>query len=349
MSCSSKTSTSSSFSSTSSSTSSTSSSSSLSDCEFIDDNFKYNQLIDTIDSQIGQNLDFVQYEINTINDSFKEVINELKIENEKYKITINEINNIHDTIDNILIKINNCNCNNNCNSNCVNICNCDCKKKIYTDTTQSHTLVINNDIKFIYLTMVGGGGAGGVGFVKNIYYYSGGGGGSGACVINKPISVTIGTIITITVGKGSDARYDLKGGDTFIEILYPDLRKEVILVNGGKNGNPLIECNQSVKGGEGGSNYLCIFKGCNGHDGLISLPSYACANGGNGGSSCFYKGGNGGSSYFNSGGNGGCIVNLLGENGVFGSGGGGSCPKSKINLECRISGCGGDGIVIIEC
>jgi hypothetical protein len=308
------------------------------DCDNLDE--KLLEIVNNVDTQMNQNIDFIQQQLNMISTSYLEVIKELHIDNNRYSTLINEINNITEEINDFKMPLLNTGTEHD---------NCECCKMIYTDTTQIHKYVIKNDIKFIYLTMVGGGGAGGIGFIQNMYYYSGGGGGSGACVINKPICVEIGTIIKIKVGKGSDARFDLCGENTYVEILYPNLTKITVCASGGRNGRPSSIEDPNVDGGCGGKSYLCMLKGCRGKDGTISLPSYTSANGGDGGSSIFYKGGDGGCSYFSDGGLGGTVTNLLGENGKFGSGGGGSCPKSNIDRTNRISGLGGDGVVIIEC
>ena len=302
--------------------------------------------IDLIDLQIENNTDFIQNQINILNKSYAEIINELKQGSNNYLTVINEITNINDTIDELKLNIYNC-----CNPKTDTCCKCENGKIVYTDITKTHIFVIDFDITCIFITMVGGGGAGGVGCVKGMYYYSGGGGGSGGALIRRPIQVTKGTIINITVGKGSDIRFDNFGGNTTVELVYPNGDKETIVVYGGENGKPVCDDTENppnVTGGKGGEGISCNLKGCDGDDGTISLPSYISANGGNGGSSIFFKGGNGGSSYFTIGGKGGDIDNLLGSNGYLGSGGGGSCPKSIIDITTRISGLGGDGIVIIE-
>jgi hypothetical protein len=294
-------------------------------------------IIDIINDKMDKNNDLLQQQLNLYNCSYTELLNEIKQDNYKYSQLIHNIDNINDIINSLQI-------NNNIHTN-------DCKfgRKIYNDFTVKHTFIVKHDIQFIYITMVAGGGAGGIGYYENMYYYSGGGGGSGACLIKKPINVIENTIINITVGKGSDVRYDFCGGDTIIELIYPCLKTEIIKVNGGQNSNTLETYkNKIIKGGKGGDGYNKCFSGNNGEDGIISVPSFVSANGGNGGGSVFCNGGTGGGNYVSLGGEGGNIHNLIGSNGKFGSGGGGSCPRILIDKNNQLSGNGGNGFVIIE-
>jgi len=305
------------------------------------------KLLDNIvnlDIQMNDNIDFMQNQINNINNSYKEIINEILIENNRYKILVDEVNNINEKIDDIEIKL----IESGCSIQYDGTCNHGCGKMIYTDVTKINVFVVEHDIEFLYLTMVAGGGAGGIGFVDGIFYYSGGGGGGGSCIINKPISVTKGTILHIKVGSGGDSKSGRHGSDSYVEILYTTHKKEIILTSGGANGHPTKDMDHDVSGGCGGHSHLCMFDGCNGHPGETSIPSHGCSKGGCGGTSIFYKGGNGGGNYFGTGGKGGTIDRIVGENGKYGSGGGGSCPKLIIDPTERLSGNGGDGVVIIE-
>ena len=297
------------------------------------------KMVNNMDNQLNDNIDFIQNQLNMIHSSYMEIINETVVENNRYKTIIEEINNINDIIENIQIN----------NRQHDHTCSHSCGKVIYTDVNKVHQFVVEHDIEFIYLTMAAGGGAGGVGFIDNLYYYSGGGGGAGSCVINKPVKVTCGTIIHIKVGRGSDLRKDLEGEDSYVEIYHPHCKGKVIVrTKGGCNGNPNLTYNHDVSGGKGGDGEYCMLDGCRGEDGHISLPSYTCALGGNGGASLFYKGGRGGGNYFGHGGKGGNLDDLIGEDGSYGSGGGGSCPKTIIDLNYQVSGNGGDGVIIIE-
>ena len=133
---------------------------------------------------------------------------------------------------------------------------------------------------------------------------------------------------------------------SLIEITRPDKTKETIIIGAGQGGNPQ-NCSNNIEGGQGGQTDNCILGGCDGAPGTISLPSYICSSGGNGGASLFHKGGVGGSSLFYSGGLGGDEHNLLGGNGRWGSGGGGSLKFIKNDSEQR-SGNGGNALVRID-
>lgn len=315
-------------------------------CKIEKNECKSNTILDTIDTKLDQQVDYLQNQLNIINKSYIDVINNIKTTYEQHNIVVNEINKINDTIENIII-----------NNNHQHTCSHTCGKIIYTEPKE-HVFVIEHDIKFIYLTGIAGGGSGGVGCIKDMFYYSGGGGGAGSCIINKPVSVIKGTIITFTIGKGG---YCSDGGDTIINIKYPDGKMEIIILNGGKKAEPFIEMcpytteninniniQISVSGGKGGISTLCTFSGKDGEDGNISVPSYLAIESGNGACSHFYKGGEGGSNYFSKGGIGGVINALIGQDGIMGSGGGGSAPKSIIEINEKITGRGGNGMLIIE-
>ena len=336
-----------------------------------------NIAFDNVDDKTNQQIDSLQNQINIINKSYLEIFDEITEENNSAKIFSTEINKINDTLDSIIL--NNL-CNTDSHSKCKCKCKCNCfsnqqitiisnKKNVYTDTTTEHTFVVPKDINLIFITCCGGGGAGGCGFIENMYYYSGGGGGGGASIINRPINVVNGTIIKITVGKGGECMGQQNGSKTIIHIKYPDGTEHIIDAHGGKNGYPQYniinnnfknesEQSYSIIGGEGGKGCFASFNGEPGANGNISIPSYVSGNPGHGGASIFYCGGIGGGSTFSSGGCGGFIGtwenkkqtfdNMIGQSGKFGSGGGGSAPKSKINMNEPISGNGGDGIVIIE-
>jgi hypothetical protein len=185
--------------------------------------------------------------------------------------------------------------------------------------------------------MTGGGGAGGVGHIQDMYYYAGGGGGSAASIINKPIPVLAGDILNVTVGKGSDLRYNLVGGESIVEVLRGNAINEILIVGGGSNGSPNISLSLNVSGGRGGVTSVYGINGFNGEDGMISMPSFRIAKPGTGAPSLFYPGGVGGNA-----------INPLGGNGLWGSGGGGSVPQSVVNFNAQVSGNGGDGVVILQ-
>ena len=105
----------------------------------------------------------------------------------------------------------------------------------------------------------------------------------------------------------------------------------------------------NIYGGAGGcSLYNCCFAGNDGENGSVCIPSQFSSRAGCGGFSSLYKGGNGGSNYFCIGGSSGNLESLIGEDGKYGSGGGGSVSRSKLDIKTKLSGRGGDGIIIIE-
>lgn len=282
---------------------------------------------------------------------YSDLINENNTNNLRYKQLLKEIDNMY-----LLLESNiNKNCNNECNecNKCEDSCNNNstCSNTaIFKYNSKIQTHIIGNCTNFIYITAVGAGGAGGVGLVKDMYYYSGGGGGAGACIIKKPIKVTPGTIINVYVGLGGFIKPDLSGENgenTTIEILYPNGTIKTLVLHGGNNGFPFNNVLQ-VNGGKGGIDDcgLTFLNGADGSDGCITIPSQIAACGGKGGKSMMCNGGKGGGNYFDNGGKGGTTNMLSGENGEFGSGGGGSIPRFIPND--IPSGLGGDGIVIIE-
>ena len=235
---------------------------------------------------------------------------------------------------------------------------------LFTDTEIEHHLHIN-DNTIVYITAVGGGGAGGCGFIDGMYYYSGGGGGSGAYLVECPINITNKANIHIKIGKGGRQDKNINGGDTIIKIIYMDGSTNDIRIGGGKNGNPLISAinaqttntgkntilsmhnnpqNISTEGGYGGTSTLpIILSGNKGGSGSVSLPSQSQSTAGSGGSSLLIKGLPGTS------------TDKFGVDGTYGSGGGGSLPTRTINSiisdlsnKKPLSGNGGDGFVIIR-
>lgn len=261
-------------------------------------------------------------------------------------------------------------------------------KITYDDPTQIFIYHIPHDISIMYITMVGGGGAGGIGFIRDgNTYISGGGGGGGACLTQKPVRISRDTILEIKVGQGGSINNTPDGGDTYVKITYPDNTVTTITCEGGKMGHPTILFENNINGGIGGkcSEYAPtkVFKsslfdiklgtdnandgnvtsfdinsdellysstdGKNGDNGAISYPSQEIARGGNGGNSLFCNGGKGGGFHINVGNE----LNLnqddfLGEDGKLGSGGGGSIPRSNIDTSKKCSGNGGNGCVFIH-
>lgn len=350
--------------------------------------------MDNNDKSDTNNVHFLQLQIDALTENYKKLLEKHHCENIRYKQIITELDNLYlifEDHDDKVEKIS------DCIKNGISTANYG--RMVYTDTSKIHNLIIDADIEMLFLTIVAGGGAGGIGFVKDMYYFSGGGGGAGACYIKKPIKASKNTLLKIKVGKGGYLKGCHKsehGEDSFVEIFHPQLsctsctsctssdsysntihccdchnqRCELILTKGGKNAHPnnnqvscylnnnndIDMCCVEISGGKGGVNDFKCFDGDDGGDGCVSVPSQFAASGGNGGCSCIYEGGCGGGNYFNNGGAGGNYLSssdrsgcmIIGSDGKFGSGGGGSAPKINIDFKKKLSGYGGDGIVIIE-
>lgn len=244
--------------------------------------------------------------------------------------------------------------------NCLKLsetCNKSDNKKVFiTDVTKTTEIVVDQDISVVFVTMVGGGGAGGVGCVDRHRYMSGGGGGSGSCVIKKPVVVKFGDRLLIDVGRGGVATKDVKAGDTTVKVVSRCMTKETVVVFGGCNGLPDVATASSpteqevrLTGGSGGvSEQHCCLQGKPGNDGMVSLPSQISNEGGDGGNSVFANSGGGGSNIFSIGGESGSTSCIIGGDGRFGSGGGGSAPVLNVDTTRQVSGNGGDGFVLIE-
>lgn len=261
-------------------------------------------------------------------------------------------------------------------------------KITYDDPSQIFVYNIPHDLSIMYITMVGAGGAGGIGFIRDgNTYISGGGGGGGACLTQKPVRICRDTILEIKVGQGGSMNTIPDGSDTYVKITYPDNTNLTVTCEGGKMGHPSLLFENNINGGIGGkcSEYAPtkVFKsnlfdiklgdgnsnnanvasfdinsdellfsssdGKNGDNGAISYPSQEIARGGNGGNSLFCNGGRGGGFNINIGDN----LNLnqddfLGGDGKLGSGGGGSIPRSNIDTTKKCSGNGGNGCVFIH-
>jgi hypothetical protein len=219
-------------------------------------------------------------------------------------------------------------------------------------------MTIDIDINLIFVTMAAGGGAGGIGYVKGNKYISGGGGSAGNCIIKKPIKVKKGYVIKIKVGKGGNSKKNRHGEPSYIKVYNKCCLIECIQICGGRNGYPKLKCIEDPEkelypcGGKTKKILYncCCFQGADGERGHMALPSQICICAGNGGSNVFCDGGKGGSNMFSLGGKGGCYSKnkMLGSNGHFGSGGGGSCPRIKLDYCNNLSGNGGNGFVLIE-
>lgn len=317
---------------------------------------KINSLMSSNNDEL---IDFLQNQLNVINKKMHELIKKQEYNDTRYLQIIKEIDYITLTTENNHDNIDNNSSNNNCGGNKISS-----NRLIYVDTSQIHKYVIKEDVDLVFITMAGGGGAGGIGFINGSYYYSGGGGGAGASYVKIPLKVKKNDILYIKIGKGGDIINGSHGENTYIELV--GCENKTLIACGGKNGNPSydfitkefenIGLNETfddkiLLGGDGGSNKLNkCFSGDGGEDGIITTPSQLCGFAGNGGPNNFYRGGIGGHNYFHEGGKGGEIHNnnFIGEDGKFGSGGGGTTSILRHSDYNKLSGYGGDGFLIIE-
>ena len=211
------------------------------------------------------------------------------------------------------------------------------KKYVFTDPDQVYEIIVPNGIDIIFISEIGGGGAGGYAKIDG-HIYSGGGGGSGSVMIECPMSIESGSRLEIRVGRGGsiDITRDLgdssiDGEESSVTVFKRNLKLKKASVTGGRGAN-------GNKCGDGGKGSLSSnLNGDTGEDGQTQVFSMIHnAKGGNGGSSYFGPGGLGGMSGDNS--------TNAGLNGKKGSGGGGA---GILDMSDK-PGNGGDGIVIIH-
>lgn len=185
-----------------------------------------------------------------------------------------------------------------------------------------------DQINLMYITLVGGGGAGALGSVSNGVFNCGGGGGSGGAHLRVPIAIpkdTISVSLTCFIGKGGNAD-NIDGGDTMVSIICNGIPYVSLIATGGKGAVGTV-------GGTCGSGNK-NFTGQNGSSGSSGVSSQIQL-GGNGGDSIFYTGGKG---YY---------VGIETDcSGKHGSGGGGMIPG--ITSDDPSFGNGGNGLVLVE-
>ncbi len=211
----------------------------------------------------------------------------------------------------------------------------------------STTLDISEDFKniegsMIFVTLVGGGGSGSVGSTSMSGMLSGAGGGAGETIHRRIISLAgcTGKLMITAGGGGNESSPN--GGDSSIEPEMEDNSRVKITAKGGASGH-----NQFGGAGALSSIYpvSSVFDGQNGKDGVLqSSPGQSTVEGGAGGNSYFAQGGRGGYSYFIKDSFDRTILSPKGEDGTYGSGGGGSIPGISKDFVSK----GGDGMVIIE-
>lgn len=222
----------------------------------------------------------------------------------------------------------------------------------------------SNHPKWLWITAVAGGGAGGLGFVDGIYTVNGGGGGAGEFIIDYPIPIKLGYRIVITVGQGGDwtsSHNPGHGQPTTITVYHQCHRIFYLSLSGGHPGHPTLEeyytKEKICTGGAGGhSSLIKLLWGQKGTDGGIHLPSQAPTTCGTGGHALQAQGGTGGATWFAPGGTVGTylytdINAYIGQSGLYGSGGGGNLLVSisdDIKTVLSQVSKGGHGLVIIK-
>lgn len=206
------------------------------------------------------------------------------------------------------------------------------KHKKYFFIDENSTIQIPHGVKEIFVSLVAGGGCGGIGMIKDNISFSGSGGGAGAGFKSVSIQITNNSSVYIDciVGKGG-RNLSQAGGDTIIKIMVD-----------GKEFTTL-SCGGGLPGGNGTNN-----KG--GLGGVLNNQYTVRAKSGTKGSSnistCSPHGGDGGASLFAPGGKGGCysLQNPLESYGKYGSAGGGKISTTQFETPNP----GGDGFVIVE-
>lgn len=330
-------------------------------------------------------IDYLQMQINNINQKLTSLLSLKNVSDVRYQQLVSEVDNIYVLLENNYSSLFNYDCDTHNNNTSQNTSTCCYKQLVFTDPSEEYCYMIDNsEITMIFVTMVGGGGGGGIGYVDQFYYYSGGGGGAGSVIFKAPITVNVGCVVKIKVGKGGDTCANTNGGESYVKVVCPNGESNTITVSGGINAGPSINPNNefslsdpnlstSVDGGDGGSGETSALTGESGGSGEIAVPSFPNPEAGSGGDSAFSIGGsggsntstnttetvhcagNGGSNLFSRGGRGAKSTDTsrIGRDGKFGSGGGGSLPRIITNTNLlsnneKLSGLGGDGLVIIE-
>ncbi len=270
---------------------------------------------------------------------------------------------------------------------------CDCKTDIcevqYSNTYQITDYRTSTYIRFkedtkVSFTMVGGGGAGGIGFCVKTLFFNGGGGAAGDTK-KGVVDVKKNDVWKVTVGKGGSAKTVTQGQQSMIEFFTGQTKTQTITVNGGQNGYPYIQqvyaiiqgkttCDQAmineiiarlgpnidprnllidckiidITTPEGLNQLVLGGQPCSSN--LDNTPT-KCGQNGSVVTLCGKKGtpGDGGfTQHTGGGGKKGDVDNITGGSGSNGSGGGGGmCCDFDISQE-QYSGDGGPGYVIIQ-
>lgn len=194
-----------------------------------------------------------------------------------------------------------------------------------TFISENMYFVVPGNSKQIFVSMVGGGGRGGIGSIQDGLFIAGGGGGAGGACSRIPFYNEGYVSFDCRVGKGGNEEYP-NGNDTEVDIYIDDVFNTTFSVKGGKSAEGKL-------GGLGGKGYY-TFNGLDGSEGTVSLSSHLPVAGA-GGSSIHYNGGVG------------MTYDMLDNsqtNGNWGSGGGGGLPGA----DSLLIGNGGDGFIVIE-
>lgn len=200
---------------------------------------------------------------------------------------------------------------------------------------------VPDGLDMLLITATGGGGSGGASAVINGAFCGGGGGGAGEHVLKRGVRGRACVhSVHVSIGMGGQGA-GVAGRDTIITVEFADGSKEVVVARGGRGGGNGV----NNTGGQGGQSPLNqIFNGGDGKNGETKLASQGIACAGMGGNSANAFGGRGGNSYLAPDHHGNLVPCPQGENGQFGSGGGGAAPGAVASA----SGMGGDGYCILE-
>lgn len=195
--------------------------------------------------------------------------------------------------------------------------------------TESGLYDYSNQVSQMFITMVGGGGAGGLGTISGGVFTSGGGGGAGGGHNKCPVIIPEGissVSVACSVGVGGTLE-NPDGKSTIISIICDGEPLKSFIATGGKG----------ASGSSGGSHGVgnSVYDGKNGTDGNVVVSSQIQL-GGDGGDSQFYNGGKG--YYIGMDDPTLCIGN-------YGSGGGGMIPGIDSS---QTFGNGGQGFIIVE-
>lgn len=206
--------------------------------------------------------------------------------------------------------------------------------------TESGSVTVPDDVKYVIVTACGSGAAGYHAVVDGDSIIAGCGGGSGASVSFYPIQMNKSRVIKFSVGKGG-IKPAQDGQDTVITYENQELK-----LGGGKG------C-KDPHHSTGGSGGICDMdascNGCAGEAGTETLYDKKSkdtepALGGSGGSSRFSRGGIGGLKSYVLDKDNKLVPSLKGGDGFFGAGGGGS----SANLSRDLVGFGGSGFVYLQ-